>query len=78
MPIRAWTRCSASSKRWSALRLNAPREEMFDGGRPRDCTRTSGLPVPSRAPRATGALVPYLNEPWYCCAEPSAEQVALI
>jgi len=26
----------------------------------------------------TRVAVPYLNEPWYCCAEPSSEQVRLV
>jgi radical SAM superfamily enzyme YgiQ (UPF0313 family) len=61
----------------AGARLNAPREEMFAAvaARVRDA---SGIDVPSRVPRAGGDAVPYLNEPWYCCAEPSAEQVHLI
>jgi hypothetical protein len=35
-----------------------------------------------RLPRAragsTGNPVPYLSEPWYCCAEPNPEQVTLV
>ncbi len=61
----------------AGARLNAPREEMF-AAVAAHLHRTSGLSVPSRAPRATGELVPFLNEPWYCCAEPSAEQANLI
>jgi radical SAM superfamily enzyme YgiQ (UPF0313 family) len=61
----------------AGARLNAPREEMFAAvaARVRDA---SGIDVPARVPRAGGGTVPYLNEPWYCCAEPSAEQVHLI
>jgi hypothetical protein len=29
-------------------------------------------PVPDTAP------VPYINEPWYCCAEPNPEQLRLV
>jgi hypothetical protein len=29
-----------------------------------------GAPVPARAARPRPAAVPYINEPWYCCAEP--------
>jgi hypothetical protein len=61
----------------AGARLNAPREEMFAvvAAHLRDA---SGLPVPARTRRDTGEAVPFLNEPWYCCAEPSAEQAHLI
>jgi hypothetical protein len=37
----------------------------------------AGLPVP--APRLSPrAPVPYLSEPWYCCAEPNPEQLTLV
>jgi hypothetical protein len=29
-------------------------------------------------PRVSRATIPYLTEPWYCCAEPTAEQAALV
>ena len=61
----------------AGARLNAPREEMF-AAVAAHLRLTSGLPVPSRAQRATGEVVPFLNEPWYCCAEPIAEQAHLI
>ena len=32
--------------------------------------------VPARAGAAPRASVPYLNEPWYCCAEPNPEQLS--
>jgi hypothetical protein len=25
-----------------------------------------------------GATIPYLNEPWYCCAEPTGDQLASV
>jgi radical SAM superfamily enzyme YgiQ (UPF0313 family) len=31
-----------------------------------------------RPPASDGFAAPYLNEPWYCCAEPSSEQVRLV
>jgi hypothetical protein len=33
---------------------------------------------PARAPGRTRPRVPYLTEPWYCCAEPTEGQAALI
>jgi radical SAM superfamily enzyme YgiQ (UPF0313 family) len=37
----------------------------------------AGLPLP--APLAAGiSTVPYLNEPWYCCAEPNPDEVRLV
>jgi radical SAM superfamily enzyme YgiQ (UPF0313 family) len=58
-------------------RLNAPREEMFKlvGER---LQAASGLKAPVRARATSSVPVPYLNEPWYCCAEPNTEQVQLI
>jgi radical SAM superfamily enzyme YgiQ (UPF0313 family) len=46
----------------------APRSEVFDAiaGLARD---HAGLPTGSRRTTA-GAPVPYVSEPWYCCAEP--------
>ncbi|HEY4742465.1 MAG TPA: CUAEP/CCAEP-tail radical SAM protein [Candidatus Acidoferrales bacterium] len=41
----------------------------------------AGLPVAAANPLAiVGArpLIPHLSEPWYCCAEPSGEQLAAI
>jgi radical SAM superfamily enzyme YgiQ (UPF0313 family) len=38
----------------------------------------TGLPRPAQRPSATGRFVPYLDEPWYCCAEPNPEQLTLI
>jgi radical SAM superfamily enzyme YgiQ (UPF0313 family) len=37
----------------------------------------AGLPRPVPRPSA-GRFVPYLDEPWYCCAEPNPEQLTLI
>jgi radical SAM superfamily enzyme YgiQ (UPF0313 family) len=39
--------------------------------------RQAGLAPPQAIP-AGRARVPYLNEPWYCCAEPNAEDVRLV
>jgi radical SAM superfamily enzyme YgiQ (UPF0313 family) len=57
--------------------LSAPRQELFDRiwALAHDA---AGL----RAERQTRDLpaqpIPHLSEPWYCCAEPTSEQVALI
>jgi radical SAM superfamily enzyme YgiQ (UPF0313 family) len=58
-------------------RLSAPREEMFASVAAR-LHAASGLAVPLRAPRPGQDAMPYLNEPWYCCAEPNSEQVTLV
>ena len=59
--------------------LAAPRREVFDRiwaiahG-------MAGVDGVQRLPRpeASGVSVPYLNEPWYCCAEPTSEHVRLL
>ncbi|MGE0704773.1 MAG: CUAEP/CCAEP-tail radical SAM (seleno)protein [Vicinamibacterales bacterium] len=38
----------------------------------------AGAPASAWVPRGERATVPYLTEPWYCCAEPSPEQVGLV
>jgi radical SAM superfamily enzyme YgiQ (UPF0313 family) len=38
----------------------------------------AGLPVPVFESPTGSALVPYLDEPWYCCAEPNPEQLTLV
>ena len=61
----------AASPRSSAPRLTADRRAVFDEIRALACER-AGL-ADSRSPLARGSsAVPYLNEPWYCCAEPNA------
>jgi hypothetical protein len=40
--------------------------------------RAAGLPRPSPRDRPDAGSVPYLDEPWYCCAEPSPEQLTLV
>lgn len=37
----------------------------------------AGLPRPIATP-AVGAGVPYISEPWYCCAEPNVDEVRLV
>ena len=39
----------------------------------------AGLEVPMlEAARASAAAIPFLSEPWYCCAEPTREQFVSI
>lgn len=38
----------------------------------------AGLPEPPCVPETAPAAVPYLDEPWYCCAEPNPEQLTLV
>ncbi len=41
----------------------------------------AGLPAPQAHPNRlvrNAAPVPYLNEPWYCCAEPNPEQLRIV
>jgi hypothetical protein len=38
----------------------------------------AGLPLPPLVESPASALVPYLDEPWYCCAEPNPEQLTLV
>jgi hypothetical protein len=40
-----------------------------------ECAR---LPVPDLSRRAIRLPVPYMNEPWYCCAEPNPEQLRIV
>jgi hypothetical protein len=49
---------------------------IFDDIRNLACER-AGLPQPEPIVRGTSA-VPYLNEPWYCCAEPNPDDVRII
>ncbi len=38
----------------------------------------AGVPKPPPRPARPGRKVPYLNEPWYCCAEPNPEQLRIV
>jgi radical SAM superfamily enzyme YgiQ (UPF0313 family) len=59
--------------------LSAPRREIF-GSIWTVAHEAAGLPAPCRVDRDGPARVtiPHLSEPWYCCAEPTSEQAALI
>lgn len=59
-------------------RLMSPRRDVF--ARIWEAAHQhAGIAAPARQQGALPrAAIPYLNEPWYCCAEPTAEQLALI
>ncbi len=38
----------------------------------------AGVPEPACVPMNAATAVPYLDEPWYCCAEPNPEQLTLV
>ena len=61
------------------VRVGGDRHAVFDAISALAHAR-AGIPQQEKAPRAGGRhpAVPYLSEPWYCCAEPNAEQVALV
>jgi radical SAM superfamily enzyme YgiQ (UPF0313 family) len=40
--------------------------------------RCAGVARPARRTRGNESRVPYMNEPWYCCAEPNPEQLRLV
>ena len=56
--------------------LAAPRREVFDRIWAL-AHAAAGREVAPRTP-SSSKMIPYLNEPWYCCAEPTSEQVRLI
>jgi hypothetical protein len=58
------------------VRLSANRRDVFDEISTLAHTR-AGVPRRTFA-RAGVASVPFLSEPWYCCAEPNAEEVTLV
>jgi radical SAM superfamily enzyme YgiQ (UPF0313 family) len=57
-------------------RLTSDRRAVFDEIQALACAR-AGLAPPEPVARESSA-VPYLNEPWYCCAEPNPDDVRLI
>jgi radical SAM superfamily enzyme YgiQ (UPF0313 family) len=44
----------------------------------RVCENASQIPDSLRAPQAARPAIPHMNEPWYCCAEPSSDQLVSI
>ena len=61
------------------VRPNATRSEVFTQVWETAHAHAATAAPPRRDPPLPGrATIPYLNEPWYCCAEPTAEQLALL
>jgi hypothetical protein len=56
---------------------HADRAQLFEDIRRMACAR-AGRPAPAPPARAPGAPVPYVTEPWYCCAEPTADQLRMV
>jgi len=52
-----------------------PRRETFAAIR-RLAYEALGQRSPAMAPRRAAEAIPHLSEPWYCCAEPTHEQLA--
>ena len=53
---------------------DAPRAEVF-GEIWRLAHAAAGLQAPALDGAASGQPVPRLSEPWYCCAEPTDQQL---
>jgi Radical SAM superfamily len=58
----------------SEERCNAGRGEIF----PKIWELAEAGPFPERVPCIARAPVPYLTEPWYCCAEPVEDQAVSV
>jgi len=58
-------------------RLTSDRREAFDAISTLAHER-AGIPRPVPPPSSGSKPVPYLDEPWYCCAEPNPEQLTLV
>jgi radical SAM superfamily enzyme YgiQ (UPF0313 family) len=57
-----------------AERDNLPRREIFAGVWER-AHRQAGIPAPPLDATCAGTPIPRLSENWYCCAEPTCEQL---
>jgi len=57
-----------------AERDNLPRREIFAGVWER-AHRQAGIPAPLLDATCAGTPIPRLSENWYCCAEPTCEQL---
>jgi len=58
-------------------RLTSHRRELFEAIRMLAYER-AGRPAPQHLGPGSGVLVPQVDEPWYCCAEPNPEQLTLV
>ncbi len=61
----------------SGIRSHHSRREIFDAVR-KTARRAAGVPDPIGAAAHLGERgpIPYLSEPWYCCAEPAGDELA--
>jgi radical SAM superfamily enzyme YgiQ (UPF0313 family) len=65
-----------AAMRLVGARAGAPRAELFDAIA---VLAREAAGQPPREARARGGVpVPYVNEPWYCCAEPAADDLKFI
>ena len=53
---------------------NVPRALIFAGVW-KLAHEAAGIPPPAIPPEACGAPIPQMSEPWYCCAEPTSQQL---
>jgi hypothetical protein len=58
-------------------RLTADRRTVFEAIRTLAYDRAA-LPLPAIREESIRTAVPYMSEPWYCCAEPNPEQLRLV
>jgi hypothetical protein len=58
-------------------RLTADRETVFEAISQLAHER-AGTPRQTFVRTRAGRVVPYLNEPWYCCAEPNPDQLRML
>jgi len=62
-------------------KLRSNRAEIFTeiwNAAARLCNNAPQIPDALRAPQSTRPAIPHMNEPWYCCAEPSSDQLVSI
>jgi radical SAM superfamily enzyme YgiQ (UPF0313 family) len=62
-------------------KLRSSRAEIFAQiwrAAARMCEDAPQIPSVLRAPQAPRVAIPHMNEPWYCCAEPSSDQLVSI
>ena len=58
-------------------RLASDRRGLFEMIRALACDR-AGRPQPAPLGASAAGAVPFLDEPWYCCAEPNPDDIRLI
>jgi radical SAM superfamily enzyme YgiQ (UPF0313 family) len=58
-------------------RINSDRRLVFDEIHRLAAARAGG-PAPPPSIASAGGAVPFLNEPWYCCAEPNPDDMRVV